>query len=193
MRVSFKSVAVAAAALALPGVARAGQTMPQFQFSNPLVISQVLWMTFIMVVLYLALSRWALPRMGAVLENRASIIKRDLEAARQAKSEAETAVKDLNATMKDARNKAQAEIARAVSAAKAKALENAQALAAKLNAQLEYSEKQIADQRAAALRAIKPVASDAAGVMLGRLTGKTPDAGLLTPEIDAVYAAGKAA
>jgi F-type H+-transporting ATPase subunit b len=193
MRRPFTQTVIAAAALALPGLAQAGQTMPQFEFSNPLVISQVLWMTLIMVVLYLALSRWALPKMGDVLENRASIIARDLEAARRAKTEAETAVKDLNATMNDARNKAQAEIAGAVSAAKAKALENSRALAAKLNAQLEYSEKQIADQRAAALRAIKPVAADAAGVMLARLTGKTPDAAVLEPEIDAAFAASKAA
>jgi F-type H+-transporting ATPase subunit b len=192
MRVSFKPAAIAAA-LALPGVAQAGQKMPQFEFSNPLVISQVVWMTGIMMVLYFALSRWALPKLGAVLENRAAIIARDLEAARLAKTEAEAAVKALNATMNDARNKAQAEIARAVSAAKAKALENAKALAAKLDAQLEYSEKVIAEARAEALAAIKPVAANAAETMLARLTGQTPDPAALAPQIEAAYAAAGAA
>jgi F-type H+-transporting ATPase subunit b len=193
MRVSFKPAAIVIAAIALPSAARAGQTMPQFQFTNPLVISQVVWMTGIMLVLYAALSRWALPKLSAVLENRAAIIARDLEAARLAKTEAEAAVKALNATMNDARNKAQAEIARAVSAAKAKALENSKALAAKLNAQLEYSEKVIAEARAEALAAIKPVAANAAETMLARLTGQTPDPAALAPQIEAAYAAAGAA
>jgi len=193
MRISIRHTAIATAAIGLPGVAQAGQTMPQFEFSNPLVISQVVWMTGIMIVLYLALSRWALPRMGDVLENRATTIARDLEAARAAKAEADKAVAELNATMKKARGAAQAEVAKAEADAKAKALADAKALAAKLDAQLAYSEKLIADARATALAAIKPVAEAAAVEMLVRLTAKTPDHTNLSPQIDAALAARKAA
>jgi F-type H+-transporting ATPase subunit b len=167
--------------------------MPQFEFSNPLVISQVVWMTGIMVVLYLALSRWALPKMSEVLELRANTIIRDLEAARAAKAEADKAVAALNATMKEARAKSQADIARAETEAKANALANAKILNDKLNAQLEYSERQIAEARNAALAAIKPVAAETAATMLKRLVGQAPEEAELAPQIDAAFAARKAA
>ncbi len=182
------------AALAMsPTAALAEGTMPQMDFANPLTTSQVVWMVVILVALYFILSRWGLPQIGAVLENRAATIARDLEAARAAKAAADKAVAELNATMKKAREAAQADIAKAESEAKAKALADAKALAAKLDAQLAYSEKLIAESRAAALAAIKPVAEAASVEILLRLTAKTPDHALLSPQIDAALAARKAA
>jgi F-type H+-transporting ATPase subunit b len=176
-----------------PAAAMAEGTMPQMDFANPLTTSQVVWMVVILVALYFILSRWGLPQIGAVLENRATTIARDLEAARAAKAAADKAVAELNATMKKARDAAQADIAKAESDAKAKALADAKALAAKLDAQLAYSEKLIAESRAAALAAIKPVAEAASVEILLRLTAKTPDHALLSPQIDAALAARKAA
>jgi len=187
-------IRIASIALVMaPAAALAEGTMPQMDFSNPLTSSQVLWMVVILIALYLTLSRWGLPQIGAVLENRATTIARDLEAARAAKAAADKAVTELNATMKKARDAAQAEIAKAESDAKAKAMADAKALAARLDAQLAYSEKLIADARAAALAAIKPVAEAASVEMLTRLTAKTPDHNLLSPQIDAALAARKAA
>ena len=176
-----------------PTAALAEGTMPQMDFSNPLTTWQVVWMVVILVALYIILSRWGLPQIGAVLENRATTISRDLEAARAAKAEADKAVAALNATMKKAREAAQADIAKAESEAKAKALADAKVLAAKLDAQLAYSEKQIAESRAAALAAIKPVAEAASAEILRRLTAETPDHGILSPQIDTALAARKAA
>jgi F-type H+-transporting ATPase subunit b len=176
-----------------PAAAFAGGTMPQMDFRNPLTTDQIGWMVVILVVLYFTLSRWGLPQIGAVLAHRAATIAKDLEAARAAKAEADKAVAQLNKTMNDARNAAQAEIAEAVRAAKASARENALALAAKLEAQLAESEAQIAAARNAALAAIKPVAADTAAVMLARLTGETPDAAALSGQIDAALAGLKAA
>jgi F-type H+-transporting ATPase subunit b len=176
-----------------PAAALADGTMPQMDFKNPLTTSQVVWMVIILLALYFILSRWGLPQIGAVLEDRAATIARDLDAARAAKAEADKAVAELNETMKKARAAAQAEVAKAESAAKAKALADAKALAAKLDAQLAYSEKLIADARAEALAAIKPVAAAAAVEMLSRLTGKSPDEAALDPEIDSALATRQAA
>ncbi len=162
-------------------------------FKNPLTVSQVEWMVVILLALYVLLSRWALPQIGSVLEKRAATISADLEAALSAKAEADAAVAALNKTMHDARAAAQAEITQAVDAAKAEARANAATLQAKLDAQLEASEAQIAAAREAALAAIKPVAADTAAEILARLTGQTPDKAMLAPEIDAAYAALKAA
>ena len=191
-RTALTSALVLAPAMA-PKLAMAGQTMPQMDFHNPLTTSQVLWMVVILLVLYFVLSRWALPQIGKVLEHRAATIAADLDAARTAKAEADAAVAAMNKTMHDARNAAQAEITHAVEAAKEAARANALALQAKLDAQLEASEAQIAAAQAAALASIKPVAEDTAVEILARLTGQTPDRAALAPEIDAAYAALKAA
>jgi F-type H+-transporting ATPase subunit b len=189
----IRRIALASAFVLAPALALAGQTMPQMDFKNPLTIDQVGWMVIILLVLYFMLSRWALPQIGKVLEHRAATISADLEAAQSAKAQADAAVAALNKTMHDARAAAQVEIAQAVDAAKEAARANAAALQAKLDAQLEASEAQISAARAAALAAIKPVAADTAAEILARLTGQTPDAATLSPEIDAAYAALKAA
>jgi F-type H+-transporting ATPase subunit b len=190
----MRRLTAAAFALSLcPAAAFAESKMPQMDFQNPLTGDQVVWMVVILVVLYQALSRWGLPEIGKVLEHRAGVIARDLETARAAKAEADKAVAVLNAALKEARAQAQAEIATAVAEAKTQAFAQATALAAKLDAQLAESEAQIGASRAAAVAAIKPVAADTAKVILARITGKTPDGEALAPEIDAAFAALKAA
>jgi len=191
-RIAFTAALAAAPALA-PVVALAGQIMPQMDFHNPLTVDQLGWMAVILLGLYVLLSRWALPQIGSVLEHRAATISADLEAARSAKAEADAAVAALHKTMNEARAAAQSEINQAVNAAKEQARANALAQQEKLDAQLAASEAQIAAAQATALAAIKPVAADTAQAILTRLTGQTPDPATLSPEIDAAYAALKAA
>jgi F-type H+-transporting ATPase subunit b len=176
-----------------PAAAVAEGTMPQMDFKNPLTSYQVIWMVVILVVLYLVLSFWGLPEIGKVIENRDAVIARDLVAARGAKAAADTAVTALNATMTQARNTAQAQIASAVAEAKAQASLAAAGLAAELDQKLAASEAQIDTARAAALAAIKPVAEDAARTILVKLTGNAPDASLLGTQVDQALAARKAA
>jgi F-type H+-transporting ATPase subunit b len=185
---------IPAALLSLvPAASFADGTMPQMDFANPLTSSQVLWMAVILVVLYFALSRWGLPEMGKVLANRAAVIASDLAAARSAKTAADDAVAALNATMAQARNKAHAEVADLVSAAKAKAAASSAALAARLEENLAESEQRIAAARAEAMTAIKPVAEEAAGTILLKLTGSAPDAAALAARVDDALKARKAA
>jgi F-type H+-transporting ATPase subunit b len=167
--------------------------MPQMDFHNPLTLDQVGWMVVILVVLYFTLSRWGLPEIGKVLENRAAVIARDLAAARAAKVEADAAVAALNATIHQARAAAQAEVAKAVTDAKARASAEAAKLAASLEAKLAAAEAQIATARAAALAAIKPVAAEAASTILLKLTGTQPAQDQLASRIDTALAARKVA
>jgi len=185
----MRRLALAAGLSLCPAIAMAASSMPQMDFSNPLTTSQVVWMAVILAVLYLLLAQWGLPAMGKILARRAATIEADLNAARAAKAEADKAVADLNKTMKDARAAAQSKMATAVAEAKAQALAESQALAARLEAQLADSEAQIAGAREAAIAAIKPVAAEVATEILLRLTGRKPEAAALTPEIDAAYAA----
>ena len=176
-----------------PSAAFADGEMPQMDFANPLTLDQVGWMAVILVVLYLLLSRWGLPQMGKVLENRAAVIARDLAAARAAKQEADRAVALLTATLASARANAQAEVAKAVADAKAEATAKAATLNAALDAKLAEAEVRINAARNAAMAAIKPVAAEAAGSMLVKLTGSAPAHDELIRRVDDALAMRKAA
>jgi F-type H+-transporting ATPase subunit b len=150
-------------------------------------------LVIILVVLYFILSRWALPGVGAILADRAQRIQRDLDAAHDAKAEADAAVAELQAAIKAARDGAQAEINKATEAAKAEAARQAAELARKLDAQLEKAEAEIAAARAEAMTAIRPIASETASLLLARLTGAAPDEARLARGIqDALAARGLA-
>jgi F-type H+-transporting ATPase subunit b len=189
----MRFLATTALLLLSPAAAMAEGTMPQMDFHNPLTGAQVLWMVVILVVLYFVLARWGLPEVGKVLENREAVILRDLTAAQGAKSAADQAVTQLNATMAQARNSAQAQIAAAVAQAKAEAAVQAAALAAKLDQKLAESEAQIAAARRQALGAIKPVAAEAAGTIMLKLTGTEPASDALGQRVDEALAARKVA
>jgi len=179
----MRFIATGAALALVPAAAMAG-TMPQMDVHNPLTGTQVIWMVVILLVLYFTLSRWGLPEIGKVLEVRDGVIKRDLAAARAAKTAADQAVAHMNALMLQARQKAQADVAEMIAKAKARAAANAATLAARLDKNLAESEARIALARAAALAAIKPVAEDAASSMLVKLTGQAPEAGLLSQSVE---------
>lgn len=167
----LRPIAVSAAILAATAASARAEGMPQLDFANPLTIAQVVWLAIIFLVLYLLLSRWALPQVARVLELRATTIANDLEAARRAKADADTAVAEQSRATRDAHAGAQAEIAQAVAAAKALTDQETAALASKLNAQIAEAEQRIARARAAAMGALQQVANDTALDVVRRLTG----------------------
>jgi F-type H+-transporting ATPase subunit b len=188
----LRRAALAIALVTMPAAAGA-DTMPQMDFHNPLTTSQIVWMAVILVALYLILSRWGLPGIGGVLERRAGVISTDLEAARAAKAAADEAVRQMDSTLRQARVKAQVEIADAIAAAKAKAAADAAAANARLDAQVAEAEAQIAAARAAAMAALKPVAEATASALLTRLTGAKPEPEAVGQQVDAALAARQAA
>jgi F-type H+-transporting ATPase subunit b len=160
--------------VALPRAAWA-EGMPQLDFKTPLTVSQVVWGAAIFVVLYVLLSRVGLPKVGAVIEQRAVHIAADLDAAKAQKAQADAAVAELTATMQRSRAEAQGEINHAVDQAKAAAAVQASALNARLEAQLKTAEARIGEARTAAMSALHQVASDTATTVIARLTGASPD------------------
>jgi len=166
--------------------------MPQLDFANPLTISQVVWMVIIFAVIYLLLSRWALPQVGAVLEQRASRIQGDLAAAQIAKTSADAAVGELTAATRQAQATAQAEIAGAVAAANEAAASQAAVLNARLDAQLAAAEQRIAAARAAAVGALRSVATDTATAVVTRLVGVAPSVSAVEQAVDTALAARRA-
>jgi F-type H+-transporting ATPase subunit b len=180
------------AALLLPTAAKAAG-MPQLDFANPLTTSQVVWGAIIFAVLYVVLSRIALPKVGAVIEERARHIASDLEAAQASKARADEAAKHVAEATARARAEAQAAINTALDAAKQEASARIAALNERLEQQLHEAEAQINAARASAMRALRNVATETAATVIGRLTGAAPDAQRLDGAVGAALAARRIA
>jgi len=150
-----------AAVLCAPGIAMA-EGLPQLDFANKLTTYQVVWGVVIFVILYILASRTALPKVEAVLEERARRIAGDLEGARDAKSRADSGIRAAADATAKARSEAQAAINAALESSKAAAAVQSVALNDRLDKQLKEAEGQIAAARGAALAALPGVAAMAA-------------------------------
>ena len=158
--------------------------MPQLDFSNPLTIAQVVWMALIFAALYYVLARYALPQVATVLDERSGRINADLNSARLAKLQADTAVSELQEATRRASTEAQAAIASSMAQAKAEAAEQARVANERLDAQLHEAEQRIAAAHGAAMGALRDVATETARVVVSRLTGHEPDPALVNGAVD---------
>lgn len=185
---------LAAAAVAFVPVPALADGMPQLDFANPLTLDQVWWGAGIFIVFLLLVWRWGLPQVAQVLDERATSIAADLDAARGAKADADRASAEVAAATAAARAEGQGAINAAVDAAKQQAAAQAATLNARLEAQLAQAETQIAAARAAALGALRQVATDAAGTVVARLTGGPADPARLDRAVaEALGARGQSA
>jgi F-type H+-transporting ATPase subunit b len=164
------------------GEAGAAVGMPQLDFSTwP---NQIFWLLVTLVVIYLVLSRIALPRIGAVLADRKSTITNDLAAADELKQKAVEAEKAYN----DALASARTEAAKIVAAAKAEIQKDLDLATAKADAEIAAkaaeSEKTIAEIRDGAAAAVAEVARDTAAEVVAALGGSV-DAKTVTVAVSA--------
>ncbi len=185
----FRRIApLAVGLIAIPMMAMA-DGLPQLDFKNKLTVYQVVWGAAIFVVLYILASRTALPKVEAVLEERAKRIAGDLEGAKTAKTRADAGIKAAADATAKARSEAQSAINAAIESSKAAAAVQSAALNERLDKQLKEAEGQIAAARLAALAALPGVATDTAIALITRLTGVAPDAAQLSGAIDAAMTA----
>lgn len=133
--------------------------------------NQIFWLVVTLVVIFLVLSRVALPRIAAILAERQGTITNDLAAAEDLKSKAVEAEEAYNKALADARTEAQTIVAKARAEIQAD-LDDAIAKAdAEIAAKSAESEKAIAEIRAGALESVKLVAADTAAELVTVLGG----------------------
>jgi F-type H+-transporting ATPase subunit b len=171
------SLFAAAAAAASDGAEKAKGGLPQMDLGT--FPSQIFWLVVAMVVLFLLMSKIALPRIASVLEERADAIADDLDAAEEFKRKAEEAEAAYEQALKDARAKAteiaaetRAEIQKEVDAATAKA-------DAEIAARAAEGEKRIAEIRDNAMAAVKDVADETALAVVEAVMPDAADAAAL--------------
>jgi len=151
----------------------AGQNaFPPFQSRH--FPSQLLWLAVSFILLYVLMSRIALPRIGAIFAQRSRRITDDLAAAQRFKEQSDAAHAAYQKSLADARARAQgiASETRAQQAAAAEATNKR--LEAQLNEKLAAAEKSIAATRAAAMGNVGSIAADAAAAIVERLIGTAP-------------------
>lgn len=159
-----------------------GPGMPQLDFST--WGNQIFWLVITLVVIYLILSRVALPRIASVLAERQGTITNDIAAAEDLKAKAQDAEAAYDKALIDAR----AEAGRIVAETKAGIqadLDKAVATAdTKIAAKAAEGEKVIAEIRAGALENVKVVAKDTAKEIVAAMGGKA-DAKSITAAVTA--------
>jgi len=134
---------------------------------------QLVWLAISFVILYLLMSRVALPRIADVLEDRQSRIADDLDQAQQLKANAEKVIADYEAALSEARLKAQAMLAETVANANAAAEKRNAEVAERLNGEAEAAAGRIADAKSAAMAEVKSVATELAQAAAEKLIGDT--------------------
>lgn len=150
----------------------AGQAtgLPQLDFST--FPNQIFWLLVSLTVIYLLLSRVALPRIGAILAERKGTITNDLAAAEELKQKAQEAEAAYNRALAEARAEAgriAAETRAAIQADLDVAVEKADA---EIDARSAESERAVAAIRDSALESVAEVAKDTAKEIVAALGGK---------------------
>ncbi|MDA9304981.1 F0F1 ATP synthase subunit B' [Amylibacter sp.] len=158
------------------GAAQAAESapgMPQLDFST--FPNQIFWLVVTLIVLYLVLSRVALPRIATVMSERHGAIQRDLDKAEEMKRSAIEAENTYNQALADARvkandivNEAKAEIQKDLDKAIAKADLEIAAKAAE-------SEKAISAIKDSAVQSIEEVANITANNIVDAILPEAAD------------------
>ena len=156
--------------------------MPQFdpQFFLP----QLFWLAVLFGILYLLMSRVALPRVAEVLETRQDRIAHDLDRAEELKKQAEAALKAYEAASADARGKALALLAEAAAQSQAEAARRNDEVAARLAREGEAAAERIAGAKDEAMRQVREMAAELAGEAARKIAGVQASPGEARAAVD---------
>ena len=136
--------------------------------------SQLFWLAISFGVLYLALSRFLLPRLSQILEERRDKIADDRDEAERLSEEAKAAVASYELALADARAKAH----KIAGDARAKVDAEIAAEAIKIDEEIATrnadADARINEAKAAAITHIDSIASETAVSLVEKLIGKAP-------------------
>jgi F-type H+-transporting ATPase subunit b len=152
-----------------------GGGKPQFPpFDKQTFASQLVWFAIFFIVLYVLIGRFAIPRIGGIIEARRGRIEGDLAEANRLKEQSDQALKAYEKSLADARARAQTLASETRDKLNAEADEARRKLEAELNARLTKAEEIIAATKTAAMANVRDIAIDAATAIVERLIGTAP-------------------
>ena len=134
--------------------------------------SQLLWLAITFGALYYYMSKRFLPQVGAVIEGRRARIAKDLDDATAMQQQADAAAAAHEKSLADARAKAQVMAQATRDQLAAESETSRKTLEVELGAKLAAAEAQIAEATGKAMTNVDAIATEAAGAIVERLTGK---------------------
>ena len=143
-------------------------------FQKDTFASQLVWLAICFVLLYLLMSKVAIPRIGGILQSRKQSVADDLAAANRLKEQSDQALKAYEASLAEARGRAQALANETRERLNAQAAEARKALEAELQDKLADAERSIAATKTAAMANVRSIAVESAGAIVERLIGTAP-------------------
>jgi F-type H+-transporting ATPase subunit b len=146
-----------------------GGDFPPFDPAN--FAPQLVWLALIFGLLYVLMSRIALPRIGSILSERESRIESDLFASRELQGKAQTAAAEHDETLRATKAQAQTIGRDAQQQAAAETQARRAAQETEFAQKIAEAEAQIVAAKKEALSNVEQIASEAAGSILEKLTG----------------------
>ena len=152
--------------------------MPQLDYHT--FVPQLVWLAISFVVLYVLMSRLALPKVKGAIEGRRHHRDDDLSRAAALKGEAEAALAAYQKTLADARAAAQEALRQTSEQLAVEAAERQRQLTATLAEQIAAAEARIAAGKDQALADIRGIAAEVGGAVVQKLTGAAPSTAAMT-------------
>jgi F-type H+-transporting ATPase subunit b len=143
--------------------------VPQFDPSS--FASQLFWFGLIFALLYFAVVKPTLPKLGKVIDARDAQVASDLDRAEAAKGQADAVRTAYDESIKAAQAAAQAEVAAARDTAAKAADAQLKALAAQLDADADAAAVRLDAARTEARTSLETTVADLTGDAVARLTG----------------------
>ncbi len=135
-------------------------------------VPQLVWLALSFGLLYVLLKRYALPRVGEVIEERRERIQRDFEKAEKLKAETEQALASYEQALAEGRAKANA-IAKDVRDKLAAEVDKERAgVETQVAKKMADAEERISQSKAKAMASVSDIAAETASAVVSKLLGK---------------------
>jgi F-type H+-transporting ATPase subunit b len=152
--------------------------------------SQLFWLVVLFGLLYVLMSRLAIPRIGSILEERDRRIAGDLAEAARMKAASDAAIAAHEQALAEARQNAHAIGQKARDAAKTEVAADRSRVEAELNGRLAAAEAEIANVKSRALADVDSIAKDAVEAIVEALVGTKVGKAQVASAVEAAMAEG---
>ena len=142
--------------------------MPQLDFST--FLPQIFWLFISLSFLYIVLSRYALPRVSDVIEERKDIIAQDIDSAKEYSEESKKTTEELNLKLSEAKVSSQNLINKSLQDIKEDNEIKKSSLIKEINNEISEAEDDIKEKKETALDEISSISESLAVEMLENLS-----------------------
>lgn len=134
--------------------------------------SQIVWFILAFVVLYVVMSRVALPQIGSIIDKRKARIDGDLKEAERLKGDTDKAIAAYEAALAEARKNAHSIAEETRTSIKADLDGKRKAVEDDLSKKVAEAEARIGKDKDAALGRVSEIAADTTAALVAQLTGE---------------------